>query len=366
MRSLSRARQRESDLDRGIDLLCNPSSNDLKHLTGVEADLEGAVAKGDLASVSARQNEIEQEIAADERHLHTKGIVDGIASAVLTTAPLFIPGPVGLVGAIIMNGLAQSKPAEKLSDQLLDFGLGGTKGALMKGAFALGSAMNLGIAGRALLLSPSQRVLSVGLNRETYLSSSGQTDIPGGLEETAKQAVNPINIATDISTFALAAGLAVGLDKVAGGAISASPLLSTVTTGGIFGFASGASHEVRTEWQANGHLNLPRVALAGAEGAAVSAIVAVPGGLIAAHGASAESQISAPQTQATDDNGVPDTQSDQAVDSITGNSITGTAITAAHWAQLPQPSNGELPSIQAPGDYEQNISFDGVALTRRK
>ena len=151
-----------------------------------------------------------------------------------------------------MNGLATAKPDEKLSAQLIDFGMGAGKGALMKGAFALGSAMQLGVAGRALFLSPAQRVLSTGLDRHTYLTTDGKTDIAGGLKRTVAKAVNPVNIATDLVTYAVAGGLATGLDKAVGDTLSNNRFFSTVTTGGIFGFTSQAGHELRAELATTG------------------------------------------------------------------------------------------------------------------
>ncbi|MGH9550989.1 MAG: hypothetical protein ACRD3W_16525 [Terriglobales bacterium] len=207
--------------------------------------------------------------------------VENYTAEAAKAVPLFLMASKGSYGAAaVLYGLDQVHTGDSIGQQITDFGLGAVKGAATKGAFEMiGKSTDLGIAGKGVAMGFSARALDTGLTSGTYYNQQGNFDLLGGLGTVAKTSLNPTALATDAVVFGAAHGLFKGLDLTTSGAISRSPFLTTVATGGTFGFASGASLEIQRE-QANGEgFNLGKVAMRGAIDAGVMSIAAVPGGV---------------------------------------------------------------------------------------
>jgi hypothetical protein len=228
------------------------------------------------------------------------------AGEALKTAPLFIPA-VGRAWAIAGYGTAalfqaadQVHANDSASKQMLDFGLGATKGALTKYSFNLLGSLNYGavnkvvdaglvpkalsgapleITAKAFSFGISNRLLDTSLTSNTWLDNSGKFDVAGGIGTTFSNTFNKSMLITDVAVFAGAPLLLKGANVALRGALERSSAAQTIAAGSSFGLLSGSLNEVQRQNQQDSHYDLSKIAMRGFLQAGATGLGAIPGGL---------------------------------------------------------------------------------------
>jgi polyhydroxybutyrate depolymerase len=93
----SRARRSEGHTARVMDFVYDPLLTDQPRLADLAKRLDASAAKGDYGSILAKQNNINSEVALDQKHLNRKVTVDDVASDVVAVLPM--AARAGLVSA---------------------------------------------------------------------------------------------------------------------------------------------------------------------------------------------------------------------------------------------------------------------------
>jgi hypothetical protein len=196
----------------------------------------------------------------------TRAKVDHYAGEVLKTAALFASGRLGMSSAALLYGLDQASPDTKWSQQLADFTLGGTKGAVMKGMFnAISRDVSFAPA-KGVLMGIASRDTDILFNRDTFTN-------PGKTWSALKaETINPQAWLLDGATFAVGEGLFRGVNNYTGGMLAKSPLLSGMAMGSSFGFVSGGTAEIMRQKNAGESINVKRIVEQGAIEAGVNAL----------------------------------------------------------------------------------------------
>lgn len=266
---------------------------------------DSAVNQPDTTHQSLLQEAIHDVtgIVAGNNNSNLRTEIEGYAADAIKAVPLFMAGSHGsYAAAALLYGLDSAKSGTSLSQQMTDFGLGAAQGALTKGAFQMIGKTDLGIAGKGVLMGASSRALGIGLNSSTYMNN-GSLDLGGGLANVAKATFNPTSMVTDAVVFGAAQGLFKGVNAATGGALENSKLLSTMATGGTFGFSSGAVGEIQNEQKTGQSLDFGKILGKGLIEAGVMSIAAAPGGM-QADPVSARSSERAPAAGSTADSGI--------------------------------------------------------------
>lgn len=240
--------------------------------------LTDALKKGDTEAAKKLAAEARGLVAADKQSSGTYQTIEHYGSDLLKTTGLFIPGKVGYALAGATYALDQAKPGESVSNQLVDGGLGLTKGLALKGTFDHVGSTNLGIAAKAVSLGVSSRLLDSGLTRSTYTSADGTFDLAQGLSKTLDQSFSKSALVSDVVTFGIAHTALGGINGITGGALKSSPFWSTVATGGVFGVSTGSVGEINRQYHAGEKFDFQKVLTAAALTGVTDMVAAAPGG----------------------------------------------------------------------------------------
>ncbi|HEY9677534.1 MAG TPA: hypothetical protein V6C76_05970 [Drouetiella sp.] len=224
----------------------------------LQQDLQSATTRGDDAAAQKFAAQATDVVKADQSSMQLDQQINTYGSGMIKTAGMFLPGRAGWAIAATTGVLDGAKPGEALSDQLVDGGLGLTKGVALKGMFNKVGGADMGIAAKALGLGVGSRIIDSSLTRETYQTADGYS-ASTGLSRIAEQSFNKRALASDLITFGLAHGAVSGIDRITGGALKSSPLMSTLATGGIFGVSSGSVQEINRQQQAGEKFDLSQV-----------------------------------------------------------------------------------------------------------
>lgn len=217
-----------------------------------------------------------------DEHSQLRADLEGAATQLLTTVPLFIGGARGFAASAALDALNQAKVGDTAEHQWQDAGLGLAKGLATKSGFEfIGKRNNWNFAAKGVAMGVSFRTLDTGLSRDTF-DINGETNIIGGLERTAGSALNPASLVTDVATFGLAHyGFRVGrVGMAALGAqdLTLSPRAANMLTGATFGFTSGALGEVQRQAQSPHHqFDISRIFAQGAGTAFTTSLAAGAG-----------------------------------------------------------------------------------------
>jgi poly(3-hydroxybutyrate) depolymerase len=277
---------RQSYLQRAVGSVYNPAATTLHDLIIVDEELNRDRGRSYLSVDAERAKSIEVKIKNDREMLAKELKAASVTAGALTAAPLFVAGPLGWVGSGALNALNSASPGDAWQAQASDATLGAGKGLAFKGAFSLSRFLPGGFVTRTALLGPAQRGLNTGLSRQNYVDpATGALDITGGLLRATTSAFNPFSLGADMGSQAASAGSAVVLNYLTAGALGRYPLLGTMAIGGIYGFNSSVSNDVRNHLEHGAPLTASGVVANGLEMAAVSTVAAVPGGLMGAHDA---------------------------------------------------------------------------------
>lgn len=221
---------------------------------------------------------VKEAIENDRKTLHTQNTISGVASSIAKVAPLFMQGRIGWIGTIAANALEQMNPHDSFRAQLCDGALGGTKGALMKGTFAL-IPNTVPSYAKGAILGSSSRLLESGLNRNTYIDSEGKVSLATGLSRTVSAAFSPGAVAVDAATFAISGIAVTGINAVTRQLIPNSPILSAITTSSTMGFSTGASTELFRQRATGETTDVSKIFGSGLLSAFINGVAAIPGGI---------------------------------------------------------------------------------------
>jgi hypothetical protein len=203
--------------------------------------------------------------------------IDKYGAGMVKTAGLFLPGRAGYAVAGAAHALDQAKPGDSIANQFIDAGLGLTKGLALKGSFDYVGAKDMSIALKAVSLGTSYRVLDGALTRQTYLNADGKFDLGDGLAKTFDQSFNKTALASDVLIFGLSHGALSGINGITSGALKGSPFWSTVTTGAVFGAASGSAQEINRQQTAGEKFDVEKILTAAALTGVTDMVAAAPG-----------------------------------------------------------------------------------------
>ena len=264
----------QSYLQRAVASIYHPADRSLQELKTMAQVLK------DNLDVSAE--DVQRTISDDRKNLMREQKVKSLAAGALTIAPLFIPGPLGLAGSAALNALNTAVPDDTLKQQSADLVLGAVKGVALKGIFAGSGVLPGGYLTQSLVLGPTQNVLESTLNTHNYQEpATGEFSLSSGLSRAYKTAFDPYTLGASLISTTVA-GKAIGVaGRLAGSELIQSPLSRALSTGALYGFAGGIADDVKNSYQGRQSFDFGRAMTQGLERAAIGAMVAAPGGLIA-------------------------------------------------------------------------------------
>lgn len=248
-------------------------------LTPVEKlndQLNEAIQKGDTEASARLAAEARRLVTADKQSLNTDQMISHYGAELVKTAGLFIPGKPGYALSGAAYALDQAKPADSLSNQLIDGSLGLTKGIALKGSFDYLGAKDMAIALKGVSLGVSARVLDNALTRQTYTTADGRFDLADGLTKTFDSSFNKGALVSDVVTFGVAHKALGGINGVTGDALKKSPFWSTVATGAVFGVSAGSVQEINRQ-QTGEKFDIQKILTSAALTGITDMIAATPG-----------------------------------------------------------------------------------------
>lgn len=205
-------------------------------------------------------------------------IVDG-ATQVLKSAPLFVRGSGALPMAAFVSMLDEIKSKDSWKEQAIDGLLGVTKGSLQKWMLNKASLTGLGIGAQSGWLGVGARAIDTGLTRQNYLDDAGKFSFSGGVNKVTGSIFSPTAIVADVASVYTGSKLLGRVDKLVDGRIIASPMLSTMAGGALFGLTSGTAGEIQRELLNKERLDPVSVLQHGLISGMINGIAATPGAL---------------------------------------------------------------------------------------
>ena len=193
-------------------------------------------ASGDTAGLQSMELQINQSIKTSQDARTTEQEISQYGSGFVKTAGLFMRGPVGIAGTVLLYGADQAKADGHMGR---DFALGMVKGGATKGLFEILGKSEMSVGLKGATLGFSSRVLDLGLSADTYKNGLGD-----GAQRILSGAANPLALTGDVIAFGAGSKL-MGLTE--GTSLANSKMLGTMLTGGAFGLSSGASGEILKE-----------------------------------------------------------------------------------------------------------------------
>ncbi len=267
---ISRAEAERSLLRIAVDAVTEP----YHHQAAAKKNLETAVLHltanpgQSLQNIELARKAIIETDAARQNELDAYKITSGAAK----TLGSFSRGKFGLLVAGSIYALDQAKPD---SHMLTDAAWGFAKGAAMRETVSRIATSGTGPAMMSLRLGVAGRIVDTSLTRTTYLDEKG--DLTGGsfgsgLLKSARGAVDPIALGSDVAS----AGLAHGMFKLAPQQLAGNTFKAMTTMSFTRGFAQGLADEGQSQYH-KGKLELSRLALYPIASALSTSIAAAPG-----------------------------------------------------------------------------------------
>ncbi|MBI4533731.1 MAG: hypothetical protein HY711_07265 [Candidatus Melainabacteria bacterium] len=270
----------QSYLGKTVGAIWRNDNESLQELEMLYAQAQHKSNSKDVAAVAAMQKTITDHIQADKLSLSRQDEIIGYTTGFLKTAGLFMRGKLGLAGTVTMYALDEMRPKDNMGTQLTDMGLGGLKGAGLKGMFAVLGAAKVGVATKGVGLGIGSRVHDLCLTRKTYLSAdSSSLSLAAGAKRIILGTFNKEAMFADAAAFMFSHSLVAGANRISHDAIANRPLLSTMLTGSTFGMSNGAWGEIQRQQMTGEKLDIARIAQHSLLQGALDGIAAAPGGL---------------------------------------------------------------------------------------
>ena len=125
-----RHRSSESYLDRSIDFLVVPKRS-YQELEALKQSTDRALLQADFSTIERLTDEINDKVQVDVRELAWQKKAEFWGGTGLKAASVFFTGGAGLVVPAAIFAADQARPANKVSHQVIEFGLGAAAGALI-------------------------------------------------------------------------------------------------------------------------------------------------------------------------------------------------------------------------------------------
>lgn len=273
-----------SYLDKGFDLIWRGDERSQQRLTQIEQQLQQDMKQQNFDAILKMRDEANSAIQKDRKQLGVQGDISMYGGTALKVGALFYGGRAGWGATAGFYALDQAKPGDDIAKQLLDGGMGATKGVATKFLLntVLDSKLALPLKGGAL--SIAGRGLDTALTSENYLDpTSGRFSLRMGITATGAEMLNVKHLAVDAAVMGAAYGIGFGVHKFAGSNLANSPFLSRITTSGIAGVSRGAIGEMAAARAAGRPISWKDVGTRAAIMGGVYSIAAVPGAIQADH-----------------------------------------------------------------------------------
>ena len=213
------------------------------------------------------------------------------------TAALFAGGNLGRVGTAALFGLDQAKQNDSFSNQALDFTLGATKGAALRGTFKLTHNLGFSPIATGITLGVSNRFVDGMTERKNYQGATTFGGFENALSKSLQQTLDGKAIATDAILFGTASALTSKLSSFSPAGGAKEFIFKNATAGGVFGMSTGAVSEMQRQTAAGEEFDLSKVLFRGALQGGVDATAAGLSGRYNLHLARVEAASSSPERQ---------------------------------------------------------------------
>lgn len=276
-------------------------------LNELSQELKAARTSGDKDLYQRTAERVDKAVQADKDSLWTADTVTGVGSSAVKVGGLFMAIAATKGRALMASGAAtfalygldQAHSQDSFSQQLTDFGLGGTKGLAMTAAFKALGKLEVNPVLRGVTYGTSGRLIDLGLSRQTYENpaSNGQFDLGHGLKTTLEGTFASRAMVTDAVLFGVSSKLSGGLDKLVGPQLNSSLVYKTMSTSSMFGLSSGMHAEFVRQEAMGEKFDLSKLMIRGLAQATADGLAGVPAGRYSAGIAARESVRQAPETQ---------------------------------------------------------------------
>jgi len=196
----------------------------------------------ELEQSQTTDEQIRGAIDADRQATGWREEVCRYGSSFLQTVPLFIPGKRGMALSALMHGAEHVRIGTSLPHTATDFALGMLNGAAVQFGMQRVGSSTLPTWQKGALLGLGTGLADNMLSSSTwYDHHHGQWHLEQGAQRTLCSTL--LNGATSAAVFPLGHKLFEGVAGSFGTTLTRSPVLTTIATGGSFGFASGTTGE---------------------------------------------------------------------------------------------------------------------------
>ena len=194
----------------------------------------------DAAQKEGNQGVMMQLLHQDRKQLMWEDKVANYSSTALKIGSLFAGGKVGFAGLAGVSISDQAKPADGFDKQMTDVALGAAKSIATRFVFNKINELPINPVTKGFAFGLSDRVLEVGLNRETFTGADGNIDLLGGAKKTGLSVFGPQALIADAGTGAISHGVLLPINYAMKGAFFANPIASRLTMAGVAGGTEGA------------------------------------------------------------------------------------------------------------------------------
>ncbi|HIA55192.1 MAG TPA: hypothetical protein EYN91_24435 [Candidatus Melainabacteria bacterium] len=179
----------------------------------------------------------------------------GYTKGFIKSLPLFMKGRLPLAGLLITYAADEAKTNDSIQNQLLDAGLGSSKGLLLKGTFRAlgGQGVTPGMTGVGIGIT--SRITDTALSRANYIDSDQNFNLSRGLQSTLSAGFNPKALAMDAITFAASDVLWARIMNNSRGTAWYRPEITHAISGGTMGLTSEFGNELHRQVSAEGHID---------------------------------------------------------------------------------------------------------------
>jgi hypothetical protein len=169
----------------------------------------------------------------------------------LKALPLFMKGRFALPALVGTYAAAEARCETPVMEQLIDAGLGASKGLTLRTTFRYVGRHGLTPGATGAILGISSRFSDAALTRNNYFDGRGNFDLQLGLQSASSIAFNPVSLAFDSAAFGVADVLWARMFNYSRGAVWYKPPLSHALTAGTMGVSSGFGHELYRQFRAD-------------------------------------------------------------------------------------------------------------------
>lgn len=215
----------------------------------------------------------------DRKQLQAEDKIANYSATALKMGFLFAGGKVGFAGLAGVNTTDQAKPADPFDKQMTDVALGAAKSIATRYIFGKINDLPINPVTKGFAFGLSDRLLEVGLNRQTFTGADGNIDLLGGAKKTGLSVFGPQALIADAGTGAFSHLALLPINYYTGGKFFANPIASRLTMAGVAGGTEGALKDLNFQQESGRPIDWLQVARSSGEHAAMSTVSALPGAI---------------------------------------------------------------------------------------